>query len=84
MPVSSHPSCRLSFCRTGTFSRRRAMRTSRTRSVQATGQRSGDLVIVGGGPAGLAAAVYAASKACDDRVEREAIGARSTSSLIRN
>ena len=45
-----------------------------------------DLVIVGAGPAGLAAAVYAASEGLDVAVlEREAIGGQAgTTSLIRN
>lgn len=49
-------------------------------------RRSADLAIVGGGPAGLAAAVYAASEGLSTLViEREAIGGQAgTSSLIRN
>ena len=49
-------------------------------------RRTADLVIVGGGPAGLAAAVYAASEGLSTLViEREAIGGQAgTSSLIRN
>jgi thioredoxin reductase (NADPH) len=50
------------------------------------GPRTADLVVVGAGPAGLAAAVYAASEGLDVLVvEREAIGGQAgTSSLIRN
>src|ERR687897_1842736 len=49
-------------------------------------RRSFDLVIVGAGPAGLAAAVYGASEGLSTLiVEREAIGGQAgTSSLIRN
>jgi thioredoxin reductase (NADPH) len=49
-------------------------------------ERVGDLAIVGAGPAGLAAAVYAASEGLSTIVvEREAIGGQAgTSSLIRN
>jgi thioredoxin reductase (NADPH) len=49
-------------------------------------ERTGDLAIVGAGPAGLAAAVYAASEGLSTIViEREAIGGQAgTSSLIRN
>jgi thioredoxin reductase (NADPH) len=49
-------------------------------------ERSCDLAIVGGGPSGLAAAVYAASEGLRTVVvEREAIGGQAgTSSLIRN
>jgi thioredoxin reductase (NADPH) len=49
-------------------------------------ERVCDLAIVGGGPAGLAAAVYAASEGLQTAViEREAIGGQAgTSSLIRN
>ena len=49
-------------------------------------RRSFDLVVVGAGPAGLAAAVYASSEGLDTLViEREAIGGQaSSSSLIRN
>ena len=49
-------------------------------------RRSFDVVVVGGGPAGLAAAVYASSEGLDTLViEREAIGGQaSSSSLIRN
>ena len=45
-----------------------------------------DLVVIGGGPAGLAAAVYASSEGLDTLViEREAVGGQaSASSLIRN
>jgi thioredoxin reductase (NADPH) len=48
--------------------------------------RSCDLLIVGAGPAGLAAAVYAASEGLNTLVlEREALGGQAgTSSLIRN
>ena len=50
------------------------------------GPHSADVVVVGAGPAGLAAAVYAASEGLDVLVvEREAIGGQAgTSSLIRN
>jgi thioredoxin reductase (NADPH) len=50
------------------------------------GPRVADLVVVGAGPAGLAAAVYAASEGLDVLVvEREAIGGQAgSSSLIRN
>src|SRR5215212_8978673 len=49
-------------------------------------ERTGDVAIVGAGPAGLAAAVYAASEGLSTIVvEREAIGGQAgTSSLIRN
>jgi thioredoxin reductase (NADPH) len=49
-------------------------------------EHTGDLAIVGAGPAGLAAAVYAASEGLSTiLVEREAIGGQAgTSSLIRN
>src|SRR5215216_594423 len=49
-------------------------------------ERTGDLAIVGAGPAGLAAAVYAASEGLSTIVvEREAVGGQAgTSSLIRN
>jgi thioredoxin reductase (NADPH) len=49
-------------------------------------RRSFDLVIVGAGPAGLAAAVYGASEGLSTLIlEREAIGGQAgTSSLIRN
>ena len=49
-------------------------------------QRSFDLVVVGGGPAGLAAAVYASSEGLSTLVvEAEAVGGQAgTSSLIRN
>ncbi|CAA9464460.1 MAG: Thioredoxin reductase [uncultured Rubrobacteraceae bacterium] len=49
-------------------------------------QRSFDLVVVGGGPAGLAAAVYASSEGLSTLVvEGEAVGGQAgTSSLIRN
>ncbi|HZB84025.1 MAG TPA: FAD-dependent oxidoreductase, partial [Rubrobacteraceae bacterium] len=49
-------------------------------------ERTGDLAIVGAGPAGLAAAVYAASEGLSTIVvEREAIGGQAgASSLIRN
>lgn len=49
-------------------------------------RRTADVAIVGGGPAGLAAAVYAASEGLSTLViEREAIGGQAgTSSLIRN
>jgi len=49
-------------------------------------QSSFDLVVIGAGPAGLAAAVYAASEGLDTLiVEGEAIGGQAgTSSLIRN
>jgi thioredoxin reductase (NADPH) len=49
-------------------------------------RRSFDLVVVGGGPAGLAATVYGASEGlCTLTVEREAVGGQaSSSSLIRN
>jgi thioredoxin reductase (NADPH) len=49
-------------------------------------RRSFDLVVVGGGPAGLAAIVYGASEGlCTLTVEREAVGGQaSSSSLIRN
>ena len=49
-------------------------------------RRSFDLVVVGAGPAGLAAAVYGSSEGLDTLVvEREAIGGQaSSSSLIRN
>jgi len=49
-------------------------------------ERRCDLVIIGAGPAGLAAAVYAASEGLDTIVvEREAVGGQAgTSSLIRN
>jgi thioredoxin reductase (NADPH) len=49
-------------------------------------ERTADLAIVGAGPAGLAAAVYAASEGLSTIVvEREAIGGQAgTSSLIRN
>ena len=49
-------------------------------------ERSSDVVIVGAGPAGLAAAVYAASEGLRTVVvEREAVGGQAgTSSLIRN
>jgi thioredoxin reductase (NADPH) len=51
-----------------------------------TDATTADVVIVGGGPAGLAAAVYAASEGLGTLVvEREAVGGQaSTSSLIRN
>lgn len=50
------------------------------------GDRSCDLAIVGGGPAGLAAAVYAASEGLATVViEREAVGGQAgTSTLTRN
>lgn len=49
-------------------------------------ERTLDLIIVGAGPAGLGAAVYAASEGLDTLiVEREALGGQAgTSSLIRN
>ncbi len=49
-------------------------------------ERSFDLVVVGGGPAGLAAAVYASSEGLSTLVvEGEAVGGQAgTSSLIRN
>ena len=49
-------------------------------------QREFDVTIVGGGPAGLAAAVYAASEGLSTLVvEREAVGGQAgTTSLIRN
>ena len=49
-------------------------------------RREFDLVVVGAGPAGLAAAVYGASEGLDTLIlEGEAIGGQaSTSSLIRN
>jgi thioredoxin reductase (NADPH) len=49
-------------------------------------QRSCDLLVIGAGPAGLAAAVYAASEGLRTVVvEREAVGGQAgTSSLIRN
>ena len=49
-------------------------------------RRSFDVVVVGAGPAGLAAAVYASSEGLDTLVvERDAIGGQaSSSSLIRN
>jgi len=49
-------------------------------------QRSFDLLVVGGGPAGLAAAVYASSEGLSTLVvEGEAVGGQAgTSSLIRN
>jgi thioredoxin reductase (NADPH) len=51
-----------------------------------TGARSYDLVIVGAGPAGLAAAVYAASEGLDTLVvEPQAVGGQAgTSAMIRN
>jgi thioredoxin reductase (NADPH) len=50
------------------------------------GARDFDVLVVGAGPAGLAAAVYASSEGVDTLVvEREAIGGQAgTSSLIRN
>jgi len=50
------------------------------------GMKHYDLAIVGGGPAGLAAAVYATSEGLDTvLLEREALGGQAgTSSLIRN
>jgi thioredoxin reductase (NADPH) len=52
----------------------------------APGQRTFDVIVVGGGPAGLAAAVYGASEGLSTLVvEGEAIGGQAgTSSLIRN
>ena len=51
-----------------------------------TDERSCDLIVIGAGPAGLAAAVYAASEGLRTLViERDAIGGQaSTTSLIRN
>ncbi|MBX5484416.1 MAG: FAD-dependent oxidoreductase [Myxococcaceae bacterium] len=55
-------------------------------SLRALHERSCDLAIIGAGPAGLAAAVYAASEGLRTLViEREAVGGQAgTSSLIRN
>ena len=51
-----------------------------------TDRRSYDVVVIGAGPAGLAAAVYASSEGIDALVvERESIGGQAgSSSLIRN
>ncbi len=51
-----------------------------------TGQRTFDLVVVGAGPAGLAAAVYGASEGLDTLVvDKDTFGGQAgTSSLIRN
>jgi thioredoxin reductase (NADPH) len=55
-------------------------------STTLEGPTEADVVVVGAGPAGLAAAVYASSEGLDTLVvEREAIGGQAaTSSLIRN
>jgi thioredoxin reductase (NADPH) len=55
-------------------------------STELGGQREFDVVVIGAGPAGLAAAVYASSEGMEALViEREALGGQAgSSSLIRN
>ena len=65
---------------------RRARRGRTASTTELPGRRDFDVVIVGAGPAGLAAAVYATSEGLRTLVvEREAIGGQAgSSSLIRN
>ena len=75
-------------CSTAACSRDPSQRGDLRRARRVDARTSGrcDLVIVGAGPAGLAAAVYAASEGLRTVVvEREAVGGQAgTSSLIRN